>query len=49
MIAAVAGLLVNRFPTLQPWTDEAHIAEQLLRWGAELAIYIIDPRNKTTC
>jgi hypothetical protein len=39
MIAAVAGLLVNRFPTLQPWTDEAHIAEQLFRWGAELAIY----------
>ncbi|MCE7990045.1 MAG: DUF4435 domain-containing protein [Caldilinea sp. CFX5] len=38
-IATVAGLLVNRSPALQPWTDETHVAEQLLRWGAELAIY----------
>lgn len=38
-IAKVAGLLVRRYPALQPWTDETHVADQLLRWGAELAIY----------
>lgn len=39
MITAVAGLLVNRFPTVQPWTDQKYVTQQLLLWGAELAIY----------
>ena len=39
MIATIARLLVNRFPTLQAWTDQAYITQQLLLWGAELATY----------
>lgn len=39
MIATVAGLLVDRFPSLQPWTEQSYITQQLLQWANELAIY----------
>jgi hypothetical protein len=30
MITVVAGLLVNRFPTVRPWTDQKYVTQQLL-------------------